>query len=253
MKLSIITPTLNPGPMLERTIESVLSQGFDDLEHLIIDGGSSDGTLDLVHKFSHLRIVSEADEGIFDAMNKGIAVASGDWIYFLGADDHFADGSVLRDVTPIFKGGYDVVYGDVLIGRIGKRFDGPFDAKKIRQKNICHQAIFFQRRLFEQIGLFDKTYRSYADWDHNMRWMLNRNIRKKYVDRLIAVYSGIGYSYVNPDLLFRRDRLYRYLTYGRNNLPTLLFAALWAKELGLGFRQMDWARIKRAVSIALEV
>jgi glycosyltransferase involved in cell wall biosynthesis len=251
VKLSIITPTLNPGPVLERTIESVLSQGFDNLEHLIIDGGSSDGTLDLVHRFGHLKVVSEPDEGIFDAMNKGIAAASGDWIYFLGSDDYFADDHVLRELCPIFKSELDVVYGDIFDFQTGKRYGGPIDEIKIRQKNISHQAIFFKRRVFEQVGLFDKTYRSYADWDHNMRWMLSHNICKKHLDRVITVYAGNGFSFHNPDLLFQRDRLYRYLSYGKHELPTWMFWALWGKELGLGVRHMDWARIKRALSIPL--
>ena len=251
MKLSVITPTLNAVEFLERAIQSVLSQGFDSLEHWIIDGGSSDGTLEVVSRYSHLKLLSGPDEGIFDAMNKGVGIASGDWIYFLGADDYFADDHVLNDLKPIFDGDSDVVYGDIVSGRHGERYDGPFDTIKIGRKNVCHQAIFFRHRVFNLIGTFNKIYRSYADWDHNMRWMLNRNIKKEYVDRVIAVYADNGFSFINPDPLFHRDRLYRYLTYGRDEIPMYIFGAVLGKELGRGFRQLDWSRIKRAISVAL--
>jgi glycosyltransferase involved in cell wall biosynthesis len=227
-----------------------LNQGRDNLEHLIIDGNSSDGTQELVRSLEHLKLISEPDEGIYDALNKGIAAATGEWIYFLGADDYFVDERVLSDLWPIFDNDYDVVYGDVMNSRTGKRYDGAFDTTKIRRKNISHQAIFFRRRVFEQVGLFNTAYKSYADWDHNMRWLLDCSIRKKYVDRVIAVYDGSGFSFAHPDVAFRRDRLYRYLTYGRGQLPASLFLALLVKDFGLGIREWDWTRIQRTLSMA---
>jgi len=252
VRLSIITPTLNPGPQLARTIQSVLDQDFGDMEHLIVDGGSTDDTLELVREYDHLRLVGDGDEGIFDAMNKGIAAATGEWVYFLGADDTFADDSVLRDLAPFLASDYDVVYGDVQSTRFDGRYDGPFDATKIRKRNIGHQAIFFQRKVFDLVGLFDQTYRSHADWDHNMRWVLNRNIRRKYVDRVIADYADHGFSSINPDPLFRRDRLYRYLTYGRGELSTWMYLALWGRELAGAIRRLDWPRFRRALGLALQ-
>jgi glycosyltransferase involved in cell wall biosynthesis len=249
VRLSIITPTLNPGPQLARTIRSVLDQDFDDLEHLIVDGGSTDGTLELVREYDHLRLVSDGDEGIFDAMNKGIAAAKGEWVYFLGADDALADESVLRDLGPFLTSEYDVVYGDVQSTRFGGRYDGPFDAIKIRKQNICHQAIFFRCQVFDQVGLFNPAYRSRADWDHNMRWVLNSSIRRQYVDRVIADYADHGYSSVNPDPLFQRDRLFRYLSYGRGAIPAALYIAVWSKEFALGLRHRDLARMGRAFTI----
>lgn len=252
MRLSIITPTLNPGPELARTIQSILDQDFGDLEHLIVEGGSTDGTLELIRKYPHLSLLSDGDEGIFDAMNMGIAAAKGEWVYFLGADDTFADDMVLRDLAPFLASDYDVVYGDVQSTRFNGRYDGPFDATKIRKRNICHQAIFFRRTVFDLVGLFDQTYRSHADWDHNMRWVLNRNIRRKYVDRVIADYADHGFSSVNPDPRFRRDLRYRYLTYARGELPTWKYFALCGRELGSGIRQLDWPRIRRVLELALK-
>jgi len=226
-----------------------MKQNFERIEHLIVDGGSSDGTLDLVSSYPHLKLLRGPDGGIFDAMNKGIAASSGDWVYFLGADDYFVDENVLRDLLPAFDDSFDVIYGDVVSSRFGGRYDGPFDAIKIRKKNICHQAIFFRRHVFERIGVFDMTYKSHADWDHNMRWFLNDNISRKYVDRVIAVYADGGFSSVNPDLMFQRDRLFRYLTYGGDSIPAVLYFALWCKELALGLRHWDPGRVSRAVNI----
>jgi len=251
MKLTIITPTLNADAYLERAIQSVLDQACDSFEHLIVDGGSCDGTLAVVRRYPHLKLMCDPGNGIFDAMNQGIRAATGDWIYFLGADDYFADTGVLTDLDSFFESDLDVFYGDIWDAHTHERYDGPFDEVKIHKKNISHQAIFFKRQVFETVGMFDKTYQTYADWDHNMRWMLNPNIRKKYVERMIAVYAGDGFSFHNPDLQFRSDRLYRYLSYGRHELPVWIFLFVWGKELAHGIRQLDWVRIKRALSIPL--
>jgi glycosyltransferase involved in cell wall biosynthesis len=249
MKLSIITPTLNAASSIERCIQTVLDQEQSGIEHLVIDGGSTDGTLDTVQHFSGIRLIQGPDEGIFDAINKGVAASSGEWIYFLGADDVFADAAVLNDLAPYFESHLDVFYGDIVDIKMGHRYDGPFDIFKIRKRNICHQAIFFRREVFDTIGLFNDEYRSYADWDHNMRWMLNREIRKQYVDRVIAHYGGEGFSYLYPDPKFKRDRLFRYLTYGKGVLPAWLFWGLLVKELANSLRELSWARFKRAICI----
>ena len=249
MRLSIITPTLNPGLQLERAIRSVLDQRVDDIEHLIVDGGSTDETIGIVRRFSHLRFLTEPDEGIFDAMNRGIERSKGEWLYFLGADDVFADQSVLRDLIAHMSEDCDVVYGDVVSRRFSGRYDGLFDATKIRKKNISHQAIFFRRAVFERIGYFDTQYRSHADWDHNMRWILNRNVRKKYVDRVIAIYADGGFSSVNRDREFERDRLFRYLSYARSEIGSVKFGALWAKDLLLGLKCRDLKRVRRTLTI----
>ena len=96
--ISIITAVLNGDKTLERTIQSVIDQDYKNIEYIIIDGGSTDGTLDIIKKYDHAidYWMSEPDEGIYDAFNKGIQISSGEWIYFLGADDYFVDQNVLN-------------------------------------------------------------------------------------------------------------------------------------------------------------
>jgi len=248
MRLSIITPTLNSVKTVGRAIDSVLSQDFEHIEHIVIDGKSTDGTLDVVKQYSQVKLISEPDSGIYDAMNKGIAASSGDWVYFLGSDDYFFDERVLKDLGSFFASDLDIFYGDIYDDHMKHRYDGPFNQVKICLRNISHQSIFLRRSIFQKIGLFDTSWDSYADWDHNMRWMLDKSIKKQYVDRLIAVYSGIGYSNQNPDLKFKRDRFYRYLCYGRKELPALTFYSAWGIDLGLGVLGMDLDRIKRCFS-----
>ncbi len=248
MQLSIITPTLNSMKTIGRAIDSVLSQDFERLEHIVIDGESTDGTLEIVKEYSQVKLFSGPDTGIYDAMNKGIAAASGEWVYFLGSDDYFTDERVLKDLNSFFTSDLDIFYGDIYDDHMKHRYDGPFDRVKICLRNISHQAIFLKRSIFQKTGPFDTTYDSYADWDHNMRWMLDNSVKKQYVDRVIAVYSGIGYSNQNPDLKFKRDRFYRYLCYGRKTLPALPYYSAWGVDLGSGILRMDLDRIKRCLA-----
>ena len=114
MKFSIITVTYNSVNSIEKSIRSVLAQSYPDREYIIIDGGSKDGTVDIIRHYSD-RInywVSEPDKGIYDAMNKGIKIATGDYLIFMNADDVFADTEVLQKVAGLIKADADVIYGN---------------------------------------------------------------------------------------------------------------------------------------------
>ena len=209
--ISIITLTLNSTTTIERTLLSVANQSFTNIEHLIIDGQSTDGTLELIKryqlKYNHIKIVSEPDAGIYDAMNKGIKLSTGEWVYFLGSDDIFYNDNILETIfTNDAINGYDVIYGNVFSNRLGGIYDGEFSCDKLAHKNICHQAIFFRHDLFAIIGDFNLKYTSCADWDHNIRWFFNKKIKNKYVDLIIANYADGGYSQTHYDLIFQNDR-----------------------------------------------
>ncbi len=229
MKISIITPTFNAAEHVEPCIDSVLSQTCQNWEHIVIDGGSTDGTLGKLHIYKHLRWVSGPDRGIYDAMNKGVRLAEGDWLYFLGADDVLHDDNVLCEASNCF-GGYDVVYGNVFSTRFGGLYNGEFTMEGIFSKNICHQAIFFRKNVFKRVGVFNLNYQSHADWEHNFRWFLHPNIRKRYCEMTVANYADHGYSSMNPDIVFDRDKLYRYLICGFRVLPKAK-SILYSKQL----------------------
>lgn len=248
MKLSIITPTYNSEITLSIALESVLNQTFVDFEILIIDGKSSDATLSIIKAYANkdkrINWISKQDKGIYDAMNKGVKLSKGEWIYFLGSDDAFINRNVLTNIftkSEISK--FDVVYGNVLSSRFNGRYDGKFEAEKLFNKNICHQAIFFKRNVFKRVGLFNIKYKSHADWDHNLRWFLSKKIKKKYLPYDIANYGDGGFSSLNNDKIFMQDKSFNYIKYGFSSLSNKVLWQLTYHELREAYSRKRFIRI----------
>jgi glycosyltransferase involved in cell wall biosynthesis len=196
---SIIIPTYNSDATLSNSLDSIICQKFNDFEILIMDGLSTDNTLKTVEEYndSRIRIYSEKDKGIYDAMNKGILQARGEWLYFMGSDDELYDENVLFDIAAFIKS-YDkleFIYGNVVLKKHGTIYDGKFDRIKLYFTNICHQAVLYKKTMFQTIGLYNLYYVALADWDLNMRCFLHPNITIQYVDRIIANYNDLtGFS-----------------------------------------------------------
>jgi|GEM_PF-865102 len=213
IQFSIIIPTHNTSGILPKALDSILAQTYKNYEIIIVDGDSTDGTLGIVKKYEkkfdgRLRWVSEPDSGIYDAMNKGIGMARGEWIYFLGSDDIFYSKKVLEEVSQkIETSDTDIIYGNVQWGDTDKIYDGKFSALKLMEKNICHQAIFFKRSLFDKIGKFDLKYKLWADWVSNMRWFNDESIKREYFEIIVAKYGTEGFSSISvQDEKFMQDR-----------------------------------------------
>jgi glycosyltransferase involved in cell wall biosynthesis len=213
--VSVVLVTLDAAATVRRALESVRAQAGASMELVVVDGGSRDGTLDIVRELCpQARSISEPDRGIYDAMNKGISLAGGEWIYFLGADDALHSPDTLRRLEPHLNDPrLDVVYGDVIFEQGGRRsvYDGRFGWRKLYLKNACHQSMFYRRRVFDRVGLFDLRYRWVADHALNFRVFGDRTLRKRYVDEIVADYNADGASFTFPDLPFAedRDRLFR--------------------------------------------
>ena len=210
-KITIVTPTYNAANDIEACLLSVANQTYQDKEHLIIDGASTDGTLEIVkrytEKYSHIKFTSEKDNGIYDAMNKAIDLASGDWIYFLGCDDVFYNDTILEEVFNALEvDSFDVIYGNVLWGDTDKIYDGKFSLLKLMDKNICHQAIFCKKSIFTVLGKFDTNYKAWADYLFNIKWFNSDEVRSKYISTIVAKYGINGYSSQMADADFIRDR-----------------------------------------------
>jgi glycosyltransferase involved in cell wall biosynthesis len=211
--ISIITPTFNSGEKIATTVASVLSQRKDLYEYLVIDGGSTDDTLaHLRAQGPALRYLSEPDEGIYDAMNKGIRLTSGKFLYFLGAGDRLLPGvleAVAAEMRKLPGQGQTarptLLYGNVSSSYYSRPYDGRFHRFKLLRRNICHQAIFYQRSVFERLGFYNTKYRLLADWEFNIRCFNDRGIRKRYVALRVADYEGGGESITTPDLAFYAD------------------------------------------------
>ena len=179
--LSVITVTWNAAATLERTIKSVREQSWPFIEHLIIDGGSKDGTLELIDNHAHerLRWVSEPDKGLYDAMNKGVAMATGDYLCFLNAGDTFFTADSVEMMMSTFDeaSAPDIIYGETaIVDDAGiflhmRRLKAPENLgwKSFRQGMVvCHQAFMVKRELFEP---YDLAYRFSSDFDWSIRMM----------------------------------------------------------------------------------
>ncbi|HEY4286455.1 MAG TPA: glycosyltransferase family 2 protein [Puia sp.] len=225
--VSVITVVFNGAATLEATIRSVADQTFRDLEYIIVDGGSKDATIDIIkrHPDTITRWISERDKGVYDAMNKGIRLAEGEWLYFLGSDDSFQDALVLAGffaapgaiglgdgsgAPDIFTdpgvAGFDLLYGDVLSPSYKGRYDGEFTYEKLLSRNLSHQAAFYKKSLFTRLGDYDQHYRMHADWDFNLRCFSDAAVRTRYTGVLVATFGAEGIS-AGHDLAFLRERL----------------------------------------------
>lgn len=195
-KISIITVCLNAVNTIEATINSVLSQTFKDIEYIVVDGASTDGTVALLEKHqqqNELKFISEPDAGVYYAMNKGLQLAHGEWVFFIGSDDVFFDGQVLERIFSKEYEKEEIIYGNVKFLHSGVIYDGPFDHEKISTKNICHQALFIRKTVFDKIGSFNTKYKMSADFEFNTRWM-GMDLPSLYVDETIVVYNEKGLS-----------------------------------------------------------
>ena len=178
MKITVITVCYNAEKVIEETIKSVVEQSYKDIEYIIVDGNSRDGTMDIVKKYAvndGIRYISEPDHGIYDAMNKGIALATGDYLQFLNAGDVFVNNSVVASVvTKITEDPADIVYGDIIYrypdGNTNVRVYGQFCSSLfyyLLGDCINHQAIFAKKDCFQK-DMFDITYAICADRE----WMI---------------------------------------------------------------------------------
>lgn len=177
-KISIVTPSFNQAQYIEETIKSVLSQDYPCLEHLVIDGGSTDGTLDILRRYeSHLHWVSEPDRGQADAINKGFHQCTGEIVAWLNSDDLYLPGA-LHQVANLFNQhpGVDVVYGDYhLIDQTGRllltRREISFDYNILLYglNYISQPATFFRRGVFDSVGYLDDTLHYGLDWEYWLR------------------------------------------------------------------------------------
>jgi glycosyltransferase involved in cell wall biosynthesis len=201
LTVSIITATYNSARTLAKTIESVILQNYHQIEYIIVDGGSNDGTKILIDKYSkHIdKVISEPDNGIYDAFNKGISHAQGDVIYFLNSDDYLVDSNVLSDIVEYFSADIAAVYGNILevydeienIQILGKELE--LDDLK-RGYMPRHQAFFARKSLYERYGGFDLTYRSSSDFDLITKMMLSEKSTFRYVNRTVAAFRKGGLS-----------------------------------------------------------
>ncbi|WP_207535790.1 glycosyltransferase family 2 protein [Desertivirga arenae] len=200
--ISIITVTYNAVLHLEKCINSIISQHYPRIEHIIIDGGSTDGTLEVIksHPGNLAYWVSERDNGIYDAMNKALSHIHGEWVYFLGADDtlypEFSDlAKKLKDRNTIYYG--QCTWGEMILG-------GVFTPKRLIHDCICHHSVLYPRRVFERY-IYNLKYKIGADHLLNIQCWTDQTIKKEYHPFIIANFAQGGLSQQDIDEKFKKD------------------------------------------------
>lgn len=206
MKLSVITVCRNAEATIERTLQGVLSQTYRDIEYIVVDGLSSDRTLAIVHQCGDrlAKVISEPDSGIYAAMNKGIRLASGDWLYFANADDYLFDENVVQDVVRFLKDHptCDFVYGnhETRFPLGGSSIYEPAPPERMLEEMVClgncfiQPASFFKATLFECLGEFSETYAIAADYEWFSRLLATPTLKVYHLPRTIVSYAQGGTS-----------------------------------------------------------
>lgn len=203
MKVTIITVCKNAEDSIEATIKSVLSQNYKNIEYIIIDGKSTDKTLGIINKYKKRisAIVSEPDNGIYSAMNKGIGRSKGDILYFLNSGDQlFSKDTVSHIVKAFIDSNSDIVYGDIALceslnqKQYILRRQSHASKYFLAHDTIYHQSIFVKKRLFEKYGTFSTKYSIAADYEWILRLYVKNKIPFIYVNQTIAKYLRGGRS-----------------------------------------------------------
>jgi glycosyltransferase involved in cell wall biosynthesis len=246
-RISIISASLNAAAHIERAIQSVATQTYPYIEHVIIDGGSTDGTLQIIekHRDSIGYSVSEPDRGIYHAMNKGIKAATGDVLFFLNADDRLCDEHVVEDVAMLFDATPDleVVYGNLVWDLSGtmvrKKQPSTITRASLAAATILHQTVFSRKHVFEATGGFSEQYKVVSDYDWMMKVFLRDGCRYQYYDRDIAVMGTQGLSWTSQDWESERIEAMRsyFTTY------EILRYRVWPRRI---------ARLKKALRTVLD-
>ncbi|HBE90094.1 MAG TPA: hypothetical protein DDW41_02695 [Candidatus Andersenbacteria bacterium] len=202
MKFSIITVTKNSALTIQRTVKSVTSQIYNNIEHVIKDVGSTDGTIELAKLLNpNVVVISKPDIGIYDAMNQGFLASTGDIVAFLNSDDYYMDSSVLSDIALAFKlNDCDYVYGDITVvsttGEIVRIWQtGRIDGEGLVGRQIPHPGLFIRRCVFNKLILpFDPSYRISGDLKQQLIIINQLKCKGEYLNRSLVVMQNGGES-----------------------------------------------------------
>jgi glycosyltransferase len=220
LKISIITATFNSASTVSDTLCCIRDQDYQDIEHIIVDGKSSDGTLEIVGEFPHVsKIISEKDRGIYDAMNKGLRAASGDIIGILNSDDIYMHAEVLTIVANVFSDPkVKTSYADLQYVQVNNlnKVVRTWKAGKFSKRNFYfgwmppHPTFFVRRDVYDKVGLFHLGLRSASDYEMMLRILIKHEISTHYIpETLVRMRAGgmSNASFRNRITANREDRL----------------------------------------------
>jgi glycosyltransferase involved in cell wall biosynthesis len=253
MKISIITVAYNSAKTITDTLNAVAMQTHTDIEHLVIDGASKDGTLEIVrsHDNPQIRLISEPDKGIYDAMNKGLAQATGEVVGFLNSDDFYADSAVLAKIANAFQDpAVDACYADLVYvtqdnSRVVRYWKSKPFAKGDFAKGWCpaHPTFYVRKSVIERLGLFDPSYKMGVDVEFMMRYLECGQIRAVYIPHvLVRMRLGGASNQSWKNILLQNKEIFAALR--KNGVP---FSRMWfaANKVLSRLNQFVVGRIRR--------
>lgn len=234
MKISIITATWNSGRTLSDTIKSIINQTYNNIEYIIIDGSSSDDTINIIKEYEpkfdgRLKWISEKDNGLYDAMNKGIRMATGDVIGILNSDDFYASSDVLKNIADAFTD-VDAVYGDIQYVDSSnlKECVRYYSSKSFKRWKMrlgimpAHPSFYCKREIYTKYGLFDLDFKIAADFEQLLRLIYIHRIKTRYIPMLFVTMrrGGISSSGFSSHKRIIRDHM---LAYKKNGIYSNYF------------------------------
>lgn len=236
--ISVITVCYNAAEGLKKTIGSVAQQDYPNLEYIVIDGNSSDNTIEILKRKDTIisKWISEPDKGIYDAMNKGIRHATGEWLIFMNAGDIFSGprtlsqmASYLDDNISILRGNIIRVYEHFKVKSCGVTEQSP-GIMDMMHNTFHHQACLIRRLLFDYIGLYDTGYRLCADWKFFFDCVILNRVKSRYVNVTVALFRMDGASSANTKQCIDEHRNYLHKVYGEELYSLLEELAQYRKS-----------------------
>lgn len=221
MKISIITVCKNAENAIERTMLSVVTQSCfkENIEYLIIDGASSDKTVEIIKQYANkypIKWISEPDSGIYNAMNKGIKLASGDYLLFLNAGDYLVHYNVIKLLLNTFtKNEFDVIHGNTFCLDV---FSGKYFVRKVLKQpdlsffftnTLPHQATFYKKEVFEKYGGYEEIFKIISDNIINKKLLCDCKVSAKHIDQIISVFLNDGISSTNKELDLQERKIFQ--------------------------------------------
>ena len=241
MKVTIITSCFNREATIGQAVESVLAQDYPDIEYLIVDGASCDNSLAVIRRYEGeeriTKIVSEPDSGMYEAINKGINMATGDIVGLLHSDDFFYSPHVITDIVSVFRDtGADIVYGNGLYvdaadtGRVVRNWvSGRYRRWKVRLGWLpLHPTVYIRREVLERCGLYDESYKIASDSDFLVRYLYENRLHVEYLDKYFVKMrmGGLSTGGASRGRVWAEDvRMYR--SHGFWGVPEKLLKMSW--------------------------
>ncbi|MED7789180.1 glycosyltransferase family 2 protein [Francisella sp. 19X1-34] len=218
MKVSIITVCYNSEETIENTIKSVLSQTYENIEYIIVDGSSYDSTLDILAKYESKisKVISESDDGIYDAMNKGIALATGDIIGILNSDDCYSNNSVIDDIVKQFKqNDKDMLFADLMFVNESNKILRYYSAKRFTPNKLKfgimppHPTLFVKKSVYDKYGVYRLDFKIAADYEIFVRFLLVNRLSYTYLNKCIInmLVGGVSTSNLQSKKIINQETM----------------------------------------------